>query len=244
MMRGQLEAALAAVDEALLGAPDNAEYHVHRGHLLWRLDDTAGAAAALDRAARLDPANRDVKRAQLSFYLAAGLVTEATAVGGELLHGFPDDKPAAEAVLHLLNHRLDAIDGEYVVLSAEAERAPRPPRRPPGWLDRLRRQRRVIRALVIRETRTRFAELKLGYGWALLEPILHIALLSVMFSVLMHGQPPIGRHFFIFYYTGLIQYSGADGTNLRLSRASPWIGCVFFSFRRLRSHPLICIIRS
>jgi capsular polysaccharide transport system permease protein len=210
MMRGRLEAALEAVDRALAGAPDVAEYHIHRGHLLWRLGDRSGAALALDRAAALDPASRDVKRAQMSLYLAAGLASEATAVGGELLHRFPDDQISAEAVLHLLNHRLDSIDGEYVVLNDGTGRAARsqilPPGPPPGWGERMRCQRRVIGALIIRETRTRFADSKLGYGWALIEPVLHITVLSVTFAVLMYGQPPIGTDFFVFYYTGLIPY--------------------------------------
>ena len=118
----------------------------------------------------------------------------------------PTTQDAAEAVLHLLNHRLDTIDGQYVVLGERAARAPRPPRPQPGLLERLRSQRRVVRALIIRETRTRFADTRLGYGWALIEPMLHIALLSATFAVLMHGRPPIGPDFFIFYYTGLIPY--------------------------------------
>jgi capsular polysaccharide transport system permease protein len=206
MLRDRVEAALDAVDRALAGAPDVAEYHIHRGHLLWRLDDLPGAAQAFDRAAALDPASRELKRAQMSFYLAAGLVSEATSVGGELLHRFPDDQNSAEAVMHLLTHRLDTIDGEYVVLNEGIVRGPRTRRPPPGWLERLRSQRRVIAALIIRETRTRFGDSKLGYGWALIEPILHITLLSVTFAVLMNGQPPIGTQFFIFYYTGLIPY--------------------------------------
>src|SRR5260370_41832817 len=36
--------------------------------------------------------------------------------------------------------------------------------------------------------------------------MLHIPLLWAMCAVLMQGQPPIGTHFFIFYYTGLIPY--------------------------------------
>jgi capsular polysaccharide transport system permease protein len=92
------------------------------------------------------------------------------------------------------------------VLHDGVGRAARSPPPPPSLLARLRAQRRIIGALIIRESRTRFAEHKLGYGWALIEPILHIALLSVMFAVLMHGRPPIGGHFFIFYYTGLIPY--------------------------------------
>jgi len=206
MLRGRLEAALDAVDRALAGAPDVAEYHVHRGHLLWRQGDLSGAALAFDRAAALDPASRDLKRAQMSFYLAAGLVSEATSVGGELLHRFPDDQNSAEAVMHLLTHRLDTIDGEYVVLNDGIVRAARTRPPPPGWQERLRSQRRVIAALIIRETRTRFADSKLGYGWALIEPILHITLLSVTFAVLMNGSPPIGTQFFIFYYTGLVPY--------------------------------------
>src|SRR5437762_655418 len=71
-------------------------------------------------------------------------------------------------------------------------------------------------ALIIRETRTRFGDAKLGYGWAIIEPVLHITLLSVTFAVLMHGQPPIGTQFFIFYYTGLVRYSGADGTSYKM----------------------------
>lgn len=206
MLRGRLEAALDAVDRALAGAPDISEFHIHRGHLLWRLGDLAGAAMALDRAAALDPASPELKRAQMSLYLAAGLISEATALGGELLHRFPDDQTAAEAVMHVLTHRLDTIDGEYVVLNDGSGRAARLRRPPPGMRERLRSQCRVIGALIIRETRTRFADAKLGYGWALIEPILHITLLSVTFAVLMHGQPPIGTHFFIFYYTGLVPY--------------------------------------
>ena len=81
-------------------------------------------------------------------------------------------------MLHLLNHRLDTIDGQYVVLGERVARAPRPARPCPGLLERLGGQHRVMRALILRETRTRFADTRLGYGWALLEPILHIALLS------------------------------------------------------------------
>jgi len=82
----------------------------------------------------------------------------------------------------------------------------RAPRLPPGFFETLQTQLRVIHALIIRETRTRFGDSKLGYGWALLEPILHILMLSLVFAVMMRGRPPIGDEFFIFYYTGIIPY--------------------------------------
>ena len=127
-------------------------------------------------------------------------------MAGELLYCRPDDPAAAQSVLHLLGERMQTLDGDYIVLHEGIERTTRPFRPLPGFLERLRNQCRVVHALIIRETRTRFGESRLGYGWALLEPILHIALLSVAFSVLMHGQPPIGNHFFLFYYTGLVPY--------------------------------------
>src|SRR5205085_1286096 len=68
-------------------------------------------------------------------------------------------------------------------------------------------------------TRTRFGDAKLGYGWALIEPVLHITVLSATFAVLMHGQPPIGTHFFIFYYTGLVPYLVFVHTSSGMSHA-------------------------
>ena len=216
MLLDRLDAALAAIDGALVIAPGNPEYHLHRGHLLYRRGDTEAAAAAFATAVALDPENPAARRAQMTLHLDHGRITEATAIGGALLHSHPDDKAAAEAVLHLLNRRLDTIDGDYVVLADRAMRPERPLRPLPGFRARLRSQCRVIQALIIRETRTRFGDSKLGYGWAVLEPILHITMLSAVFSLMMQGRPPIGTHFFIFYFTGLVRYSGAVGTNLNI----------------------------
>jgi len=52
---------------------------------------------------------------------------------------FPDDQRSAEAVMHLLTHRLDTIEGEYVVLGDGSFRGMRQRRSPPGMLDRLRK---------------------------------------------------------------------------------------------------------
>ena len=206
MLRGRLDDALLAVDAAIALAPQAAEYRLHRAHLLLRLGDRAGAAEACHEAAALDPEDAAVKRLQLDLLLADGQVREATALAGALMQQHPEDEQSAEAARHVLNHRLDAIDGDYVVLREAGAASERPLRQLPGFAERLRTQLRVIRALIIRETRTRFGESRLGYGWALIEPIAHIALLSAVFAWLMKGQPPIGREFFIFYYTGVIPY--------------------------------------
>ena len=219
MLLDRLDAALAAIDAALAIGPENAEYHLHRGHLLYRRRDMEAAAAAFAAAAALDPDNAAVRRAQMTLYFDHGRITEATALGGALLHSHPEDKEAAEAVLHLLNRRLDTIDADCIVLADRTTRPARPLRPVPGFGERLSTQCRVIQALIIRETRTRFGDAKLGYGWALLEPIIHITLLSAVFSLLMQGRPPIGTHFFVFYFTGLIPYLMFVHTSSAMSHA-------------------------
>ncbi len=206
MRRGRTREALEAIDRALALAPEIAEYHLRRGNLLYRLGRFDEAADAFDRAGRLDPSNIEAKRSQLTVYFDGGRFREALVVGGELIRAAPDNEEYAQAVLQVLNRRFEALDGEYVVLTHGAARLPREPRPPRRFLEAAQTQWRVVRALIIRETRTRFGDSYLGYGWALLEPILHILMLSLVFSVLMRGRPPIGTQFFIFYYTGIIPY--------------------------------------
>ncbi|HYZ42197.1 MAG TPA: tetratricopeptide repeat protein [Stellaceae bacterium] len=204
--RGRLEDALDAIDRALAAAPDTVEYHLHRANLLYRLARLDEAAEAFGRAAVLDPANPAAKRSQLTAYFDSGRFTEALAVGGELIQTSPENEEYAKAVLQVLNRRFETLDGDYVVVSERALKPLREHRSPPDFFEAVRTQGRVIYALIIRETRTRFGDSALGYGWALLEPVMHILMLSLVFAVLMHGRPPIGDHFFIFYYTGIIPY--------------------------------------
>jgi predicted Zn-dependent protease len=104
--RDAIPAALAAIDRALTLTPENAEYHLHRSHLLYRSGDFAAAAEAINCAAELDPDSRAVRRGQLDLLLANGQLSDATALGGELLRAFPEDEASAEAVLRVLNRRL------------------------------------------------------------------------------------------------------------------------------------------
>jgi len=158
---------------------------------LYRLGRLDEAAEAFSRAAALDPSNPDAKRSQLTVYLDSGRFTEALAIGGELIRAAPENEDYAQAVLQVLNRRYETLDGDYVVLSERPLKLSRELSDPPGFLEMLQTQGRVILALIIRETRTRFGDSKLGYGWALLEPILHILLLSLVFAVMMRGRSAI-----------------------------------------------------
>lgn len=84
MLRGRPQEALEAIDRALALAPEKAEYHLHPGNLLYRLGHFEEAAAAFERATRLDPANPAARRSQLTAYFDSGRFREALAVGGAI----------------------------------------------------------------------------------------------------------------------------------------------------------------
>ncbi len=63
----------------------------------------------------------------------------------------------------------------------------------------------VIQALVLREIRTRFGHYRLGYPWALAEPVAHVAVLSIIFGL---RSPTVAGNvdFPLFLATGIIPY--------------------------------------
>lgn len=65
--------------------------------------------------------------------------------------------------------------------------------------------RSVVLALFIRELKTRFGESRLGYAWVIIEPMLHIVMLLVIFSVVRDRMMP-QVPFSLFLITGLIPY--------------------------------------
>lgn len=79
-------------------------------------------------------------------------------------------------------------------------------------------QSRVVYALSLRETRTRFGQHKLGYLWALLEPVFWIATFATMF-VAVGRSTPGGMELIPFLTTGVIPYNLAVGTADRVSVA-------------------------
>lgn len=66
-------------------------------------------------------------------------------------------------------------------------------------------QMRVIAALMLRETRTRFGKSQLGYLWSLVEPIAVVATFTLMFKAL-ENRPPIGDSLPLFFATGMLSF--------------------------------------
>ena len=66
-------------------------------------------------------------------------------------------------------------------------------------------QARVIGALVLRETRSRFGRSQLGYLWAIAEPLLYIVSLALLFDAISRHSP-FGPSVALFFATGLLPY--------------------------------------
>lgn len=73
------------------------------------------------------------------------------------------------------------------------------------FLQALSVQGRVISALTLRETRTRFGNRKLGFFWAFFEPLAHVAVFVAIFSS-MSRSSPIGDNIGLFILTGIMPF--------------------------------------
>ncbi|HIO91252.1 MAG TPA: ABC transporter [Leucothrix mucor] len=67
-------------------------------------------------------------------------------------------------------------------------------------------QRRVIFALILRETRTRYGQTRLGHLWALFEPLAHMLTFAAIFSF-MGRSSPLGGSVALLVLTGLFPYA-------------------------------------
>jgi capsular polysaccharide transport system permease protein len=76
---------------------------------------------------------------------------------------------------------------------------------PTTFLTALSLQIRVVATLILREARTRFGHSRLGYLWALAEPVGFILILSSLYSVFgRHAN--MGVNLFFWFFTGIIPY--------------------------------------
>lgn len=75
----------------------------------------------------------------------------------------------------------------------------------PGFLACCATAWRVTVAIILRETKTRFGKNKLGYLWAVIEPVAYVAILLLVRSRL-HASIPFGENLFVFFITGILVY--------------------------------------
>lgn len=77
---------------------------------------------------------------------------------------------------------------------------------------------RVITAIILRETKTRFGKHKFGYIWALIEPILYIGILLTVRSY-MGRNAPFGESYVLFMLSGVLMFRSFAAISGRLTNA-------------------------
>lgn len=73
------------------------------------------------------------------------------------------------------------------------------------WFDKLDVMGRVISAMILRETKTRFGRNKFGYLWAIVEPAAYIAIFLIVRSQL-NARVPFGENLLLFMLSGLLTF--------------------------------------
>lgn len=96
----------------------------------------------------------------------------------------------------------------------------------------LKVQGRVIRASILRETRTRFGRSKLGYLWALFEPMAYILTLLAIFSAMERGAPIPGVDLAMFFFSAIIPW-------LMFSRIAGAVSRAIKSSKALLTYPQV-----
>ncbi|MFM9846392.1 MAG: ABC transporter permease [Hyphomicrobiaceae bacterium] len=92
-------------------------------------------------------------------------------------------------------------------------------------------QMRVIGALILRETRSRFGRSQLGYLWAIAEPLLYIISLSLLFDAISRHSP-FGSSVALFFATGLLPYQ-------LFSRIASALTTAFDANEALLAYPIV-----
>ena len=80
------------------------------------------------------------------------------------------------------------------------------------------RQQRIIGAIMLREAQTRYGKSTLGYLWAFIEPISHVAVMSFVYWAI-NRQSPVGSSVLVFFVTGVLPYFLFQKVSLHLGNA-------------------------
>lgn len=101
-------------------------------------------------------------------------------------------------------------------------------------------QKAVFLALFFREIKTRFGRYRLGYLWALIEPLSHILVLSALFSTIRNRASFYDVPFPIFFATGILAFFTFQKLVLT-SQSSIKVNMGLFGFRQVKPFDAIIV---
>ncbi|WP_370231848.1 ABC transporter permease [Cognatishimia sp.] len=98
-------------------------------------------------------------------------------------------------------------------------------------MKQLRTQFRVVFALVLREARVRHGRTRIGYLWAIIEPVLLTTILTVLFTQFRTDSPMEGG-FALFFATGVLAFQA-------YRNPSQYVSGAFDQNQQLFNYPLV-----
>lgn len=212
MVLGLPAEALTAARIAGEVAPQQREIQEHLAGLLLQAGEAGPALFAAGKALGVDPKAHQAWRVASSALLELGHAAEAIAAANRAAGLAATHAPHAELIRTAHAAEVVATPRQPTARAAPLPDWARPPARlpvpPPVRLGpALAARWRVVQALILRDTRTQYSNSRLGYAWALVEPMSHIVLLLVVFSILSaNARPPIGDTMIEFYMTGVLTF--------------------------------------
>ena len=202
---GDPHGAVAAARGAVAVEPNEASHLLHLAGTLVRIGASGDALAAADRAIEINPMDPMGPRVRSGIREAMEDLGGALTDARRAVELAPDDR---DLQAHLENIEravgLHVSDGLKEVAQRTTHTRVMPP--PPGGWEKLTARGRSIAAIALRDARTRHARSRLGYAWAIIEPLAHLGTLGVLFWLVNTGPAPVGESLFLYYATGLIPY--------------------------------------
>ncbi len=209
-----------AIDEALelvRLSPDTPEYQLHAGGLMVSAERMAEAIEFLQRACAMAPTVGHGWRTLSGAEVEVGRFEDAETHALKAMECEPDNADYKAHLKRVRGKRDTDITQALSVAIADIQSTTQytPPLNVPRRLDHhkshpmleaFRTQRRVVMALVLRDIRASYAGSRLGYIWALIEPMTHLLTLGLVFKLLNHSTPPIGDNLYLFYLTGILPF--------------------------------------
>jgi ABC-type polysaccharide/polyol phosphate export permease len=211
------------ISKAIEHNPTSFDLYMNRGSILCCLCKYEDAGKDFQKALNINPDHTDALRACFAALTESGQYLDAIPYGASLLHMTPNDPEIGKSLKTVLEYQFSSSN---VANGASADffelkklsRNHHAKQIVSAW-GGLNIQLRVVIALFLREIITRFGRSKLGYFWALFEPLAHIGLMVTLVGSMAHGSPPIGDSFAVFYFTGIIPYHTVTHTSSALMHA-------------------------
>ena len=203
---GDTRRATDAARAAIAADPEIVEYRLNLVSLLSHRALHAQALEEVLAAQRFSPDNPSVLRVLSGLHAALGHRDDALLAAEHAVRMAPDDTDCRAHLAYVAGLCAVPAVGADPSAWSLSRRGPVLTRPASGLAADIAIRGRVIYSIILRDMRTRFGHTRLGYFWAIMEPITHLMTLGTIFYALNHGPPPVGENLFLFYITGLVPF--------------------------------------